>query len=561
MAVLGVIFNVFGAMALLLFGIKLLSESLQKLGGQQLRNWLILVAGNPTRGLLSGFLLTAFLQSSSATTVLLVGFVNSGLISVYNAIGLIFGANIGTTMTTWLITFFGFTLDIKGILLPLLALSIPLFFSSRSSHKSLAELIIGFSLLFFGLQFLKDALPPVETSSLIFNYVRTHQIQGFVPLLLAGLTGLFVTLLVQSSTATIMFTVILLNEGYLSFEAAAAMIVGENIGTTATANIAALIANRNAKRTALIHTLFNLAGALLVIPFFMPAVHGVTMITEAVTQHLANSASLAAPVMISMFHTLFNLVFALLFLPFARVFEKVAVLIIPIRNEAEHSGLYYADSFIAPVSELAIIQIKSPLKAMSLTITEMLEAFPLLLTEKNKEVFASISEGIRKREVFNDELEKTIQQYLSRLGENNLSHSVSRMISSILIATNNMESIADICYKMNVAVERKNSEHAWFTQEQRNNLMTLYEKVKQAIELMDQQITNPSEETRKAAMATEAEINMIRFSIIEKQIEDLQLKKYPLSSAHYYRQLAGYLEKIADHALKVTETLSVAKER
>ncbi|MCE1200835.1 MAG: Na/Pi cotransporter family protein [Bacteroidia bacterium] len=559
MSFLLVVVNVLGAMALLLFGIKLLSESLQKLGGRQLRNWLTVVAGNPARGLLSGFLLTALLQSSSATTVLLVGFVNSGLISVYNATGLIFGANIGTTVTTWLITFFGFTFNIKGFLLPLLAFSIPLFFSSRSSHKSLAELLIGFSLLFFGLQFLKDALPPVDTASPLFNYVRSLDNRGFLPLLLAGFTGMLVTLLVQSSTATITLTIILLSEGYIGFEVAAAMVVGENIGTTATANLAALIANRNAKRSALIHTLFNLAGAVLIIPFFIPAVNGVSSLAAMITHNTAHPEAMAAPLMVSLFHSLFNLTFALLFLPFVQLFVKAAIKIIPLSKEGEQSGLYFADSFIAPVSELAVIQINSPLKTMSRTISEMLEVFPQLLTEKNQEVFASITEGIRKRELFNDELEKATQQYLSRLGESKLSHSVSRMISTVLIATNNMESIADICYKINVAVERKNSEHAWFTQEQRNSLMLLYEKVKFAIELMDRQIAKPSEETRLAALANEAEINTLRFNIIEKQVDELRMKKYPLTSANYFRQLAGYLEKVADHALKVVETLAVSK--
>lgn len=556
MSLLLVIFNVLGAMALLLFGIKLLSESLQKLGGRQLRKWLSVVAGNPARGLFSGFLLTATLQSSSATTVLLVGFVNSGLISVYNATGLIFGANIGTTITTWLITFFGFSFDIRAFLLPLVALSIPLFFTSRSSHKSLAELFIGFALLFFSLQFLKDALPPVDATSPVFNYVRTLDSKGIFPLLFAGLTGLFVTLLLQSSTATITLTIILLTEGYIGFEVAAAMVIGENIGTTATANLAALIANRNAKRAALIHTLFNLSGALLLMPFFLPAIRGVQWLAEALSQTPTFDEVLAAPLMVSLFHSLFNLIFAMLFLPFAHLFEKAAQTIIPIRSSGEQPGLYFADSFIAPVSELAVIQVSRPLNTMSQTIAEMFDTFPMLLTEKNHEVFASITEGIRKREQFNDELERATQQYLSRLGESKLSQSVSCMISTVLIATNNMESIADICYKINLAIERKNKENAWFTQDQRNDLMLLYEKVHLAIFTMQQQISRSTEENLQTALAIESEINSLRYRIIEKQVDELRLKKYPLSSANYFRQLAGYLEKIADHALKVTETLA-----
>ncbi|MBK9292652.1 MAG: Na/Pi cotransporter family protein [Bacteroidetes bacterium] len=556
MSTLLVLLDVFGAMALLLFGIKLLSESLQKLGGRQLRNWLSVVAGNPARGLLTGFLLTALLQSSSATTVLLVGFVNSGLIPVYNSIGLVFGANIGTTVTTWLITFFGFSFNINGLLLPLMALSIPLFFSSRSVHKSLAELLIGFSLLFFGLSLLREALPPLDASSPVFNYVRSIEPAGLFPLLAAGITGLVVTLLVQSSTATITLTIILLSEGYIGFETAAAMVVGENIGTTVTANLAALIANRNAKRTALIHTLFNLIGALLLIPFFLPAVEAVQQLALFPDQGQSNDMQLMSALSVSLFHSLFNIVFALLFLPFARLFEKAAEKLIPLSSAGEQAGLYFADSFIAPVSELAVIQLNTPLKTMSRTVGEMLEVFPLLLTEKNQETFASIAEGIRKREIFNDELEKTTQQYLSRLGESKLSHEASGMISAVLIAISNMESIADICFKINATIERKNAENAWFTQDQRNDLMLLYERVKTALGLMAIQINQPSNDTMQAALEVEAQINQLRYSIIEKQVDELRLKKYPLVSANYFRQLAGYLEKIADHALKVTTTLN-----
>jgi phosphate:Na+ symporter len=559
MGLLLVILNVLGAMALLLFGIKLLSESLQKLGGRQLRSWFSVVSANPARGLLSGFILTAILQSSSASTVLLIGFVNSGLITVYQSTGLIFGANIGTTITTWLITFFGFTFDIKGFLLPLLAFSIPLYFSSRSSHKSLAELIVGFSLLFFGLQFLRDALSTLYPQNTVFNFVRSSAAEGFFPLLLAGLTGVLATILVQSSTATITLTIVLLSEGYISFEVAAALVVGENIGTTATANLAALIGNRNAKRTALIHSLFNLAGALILLPFFIPAVNGVRLLVEFLMQFSYDAESFAAPLKVSLFHTMFNLIFALIFLPFTKYFEKAAFKIIPPSSKDEQTGLYFADSFIAPVSELAVIQINKPLKTMSRTISEMLEVFPKLLIEKNQEVFSSISDGIRKREIFNDELEKATQQYLSRLGESKLSQSASRIISTVLIAISNMESIADICYKINLAVERKNQANAWFTQDQRNDLLLLYEKVKQSVDLMDRQIAKPDQSLLKASTAIEDEINTLRFNMIERQVDELRQNKYPIHSANYFRQLAGYLEKIADHALKVSKTLATAQ--
>jgi len=258
--------SVFGALAFFLFGMKLMSESLQKIAGHRMRHYLSSITSNPWRGLFTGFLITGTLQSSSAATVMLVGFVSAGLLTVAESVGLVFGANIGTTVTSWLITFFGFSFNIRLILLPIIALIIPLYFSTNSGRKSIAEFVLGFSILFFGLQFLRETLPEVNQYSEIVSFLMHQEHKGIGSLLLIVLTGTVITMIIQSSTASITLTMVMFSDGIISFEVASALVIGENIGTTVTANIAAIVGNRNAKRTALIHFLFNLIGAYYFYP-------------------------------------------------------------------------------------------------------------------------------------------------------------------------------------------------------------------------------------------------------------------------------------------------------
>lgn len=554
------VLSILGALAIFIFGMKLLSESLQKLAGERMRYYLSTLTSSRWKGLFTGFAITATIQSSSAATVMLIGFVNAGLISVADSIGLVLGANIGTTVTSWLLTFFGFSYNILMIVLPLLAFTFPLYFSSKSHHKSLAEFAFGFAILFIGLNFLREALPVVDPQNPLLQYLSNLTNENPFSLLLIALVGILITLLIQSSTATIALTAVLLSDGFIDFEMAAALIVGENIGTTATANIAALFANRNAKRTALIHLMFNIAGALLILPFFNYAVYFVEWLSSILMQYIDNRI-IAAPLKVSLFHSLFNIVNALIWINLTSYLEKMSkILIRPAENEAEKNILKYNDNFITPVSEISIVQALKELQLISITIERMFDLIPRMLMEKDAERFRLLSQEMDSKEEVIDKVEGEVNKYISKISENNLSEEGSKLINAIAISVNNLESMADVCYKLARTIEKKNEHKAWFTQEQRNNIQELAQLVFQSLTFMQWHLSANKSLSIEEAEKNEAAINILRIKLIEDNMKDLHEKKYPVISGNYYQQMVVYYEKLGDHAINVIEAIHKSRK-
>lgn len=554
------ILTVLGSLALFIFGMKLLSESLQRLAGEKMRFYLSTLTSNRWRGLFTGLIITGTIQSSSASTVMLIGFVNAGLISVSDSIGLVLGANIGTTVTQWLLTLFGFSYNISSIALPLMALSFPLYFSSRSKHKSLAEFIFGFTLLFIGLQFLRESLPPIDHTSPIVEYLSGTSSQKSLSLIAIAILGIFITLIVQSSTATIALTTVLLGDGFISFEVAAALVVGENIGTTGTANLAAVFSNRNGKRTALIHFLFNLAGALLILPFFRYAVHGVELLSSFLLQNTDNEL-IDAPLKISLFHSLFNIINALIWINFTPYLLKASQFLIkPTFDIKEENVLKYNDNFITPVSEISIVQATKELQVMSLIIERMFKILPEMLLEKDELKFKALSEEINSKESQIDKVEEELNKYLSKISENKLSEEGSRLINAITISVNNLESMADVCYKLARTIEKKNEMKAWFTQDQRNNLQEIADLAHNSLVIMQLHLSTNKSLSSEDAEKNEAAINLMRIRLVEQNMKDLQENAYPVISGNYYQQMIVYYEKLADHAINVVEAVNHGKK-
>lgn len=550
------ILSILGALAFFLFGMKLMSESLQKIAGVKMRQYLSAVTSNKWKGLIAGFLVTGILQSSSAATVLLVGFVNAGLISLLDSVGLIFGANIGTTVTSWLIMFFGYSFNIRAIVLPLIALSIPLYFTSNSRRKSIAEFIMGFSILFIGLQFLRDILPDVQQETQLVHFLSTGQHHGFLALVATAAIGIAITIIIQSSTATIALTIVLLSEGLIGFEVAAALVIGENIGTTATANIAAIVANRNAKRTALIHSLFNLIGALLVIPFFHYFVHLVEQLSNFLLQASSSNQLLEAPMRISLFHSLFNIINALLLIGFTKYLVQLSVKILPIKSdEDDHHVLTFTDNFMTPVSELSVIHTSREINNMAKIAKKMFLSVPALLLEKNPDQYSILSNDMKVCEAEVDEIERQVMNYLTKLTENKLSASSSRLVNAHMIIVNNLESIADVCYKIARVIDIKNSQKAWFNQEQRDNLNAMFSLVEEALEIMGKNLVQPKNIRHEEAVLLEKQINALRNQLVDQHFHDMKAAKYPFNSGNFYQQIVVYCEKIGDHVINVSETL------
>ncbi len=550
------ILSILGALAFFLFGMKLMSESLQKIAGVKMRQYLSAVTSSKWKGLFAGFLVTGVLQSSSAATVLLVGFVNAGLISLLDSVGLVLGANIGTTVTSWLIMFFGYSFNIRAIVLPLIALSIPLYFTSNSRRKSFAEFIMGFSILFIGLQFLRDILPDVQQETQLVHFLSSGQHHGFWALLATAAIGIAITFIIQSSTATIALTIVLLSEGLIGFEVAAALVIGENIGTTATANIAAIVANRNAKRTALIHFLFNLIGALLIIPFFHYFVEMVEWLSEILLQYSSSKQLLEAPMRVSLFHSLFNITNALLLIGFTKYLVNLSVKILPVTSdEGSHHVLTFTDNFVTPVSELSVIHTSREINNMAKIARKMFQSIPALLLEKNPDEYSLLSNDMKVNEAEVDEIERQVMEYLTKLTENKLSAASSRLVNGHMIIVNNIESIADVCYKIARIIDIKNSQKAWFNQAQRDDLTRMFLLVEEALEVMERNLTHPKNIRHEEALAIESQINTLRTQLTEQHLLDMKAAKYPFNSGNFYQQIIVYCEKIGDHVINVSETL------
>lgn len=547
---------IFGALAFFLFGMKLMSESLQKLAGEKMRQRLSAITSSPWKGMATGLGITAMLQSSSASTVMIVGFVNAGLVSVLESVGLIIGANIGTTITAWLITFFGYSFNIKLFLLPILAISIPLYLARSRNRQPITEFIMGFAILFFGLQFMREALPSIQSDSQIIAYLSEKAQHGPASYLLIALLGFVITLIIQSSTAAITLTMVLYSDGFIGFEVAAIMIIGHNIGTSITANIAALVGNRSAKRSALIHLLFNLLGAILFIPFFTPMVRGISHFAEMLSAlHLIGDTTVS-PLKISLFHTGFNLAIALVFIWFVKYLVDLSRFIIPLKDaEEEDIKLEFHDSYLVSTSELSIAHVSKELDLMALRVRRMFKAIPDLLIEKDPESFNIIYHNLKRREQETDKLESDIMAYLTRISESKLSNDGSRLLHTMLTITGKLERISDECFKMARVIENKNKQKAWFTQEQRNALFGLFTLVEEALSLMAHNLNKPDKAELEKAEALEAEINEKRRSMVEQHLADLHAGKYHISAGNLYQQLIVSSEKIGDHAVDVSAAL------
>ena len=549
--------SVLGALAFFLFGMKLMSESLQKIAGFRMRQYLSAITANRWKGLLTGFAITGILQSSSAVTVLVVGFVNAGLITILDSISLVMGANIGTTVTAWLITFFGYSFNIRVIILPLIAFVIPLYFCNNSKRKSLAEFVLGFAILFIGLQFLRDILPDIHRETGIVNFLSTKAENNFLSLLLATLIGAGITLIIQSSTATITLTMVLLSEGMVSFEIAAAMIIGENIGTTATANIAAIVANRDAKRIALIHSIFNLTGALLIIPVFNYVLLFIEELKLLILQLSNNDEMLAAPLKVSLFHSLFNISNTLILIWFIKPLQKLSYVILPLKPKEENSKtLNLQENFVTPVSELSLIQLAKEISRMAEISQKMFDLIPRLLMEKNQEEYQLLNNRIKEMEQEVDQQEQSLMNYLARLTESKLSTESSKLVNGSMIIVNNIESISDICYKLARIIELKNSQKAWFSQAQRDRLHLMFELVKESMSQMKINLDRPQKPDLTIAQQIEIQLNDLRVEYIESHLADLKAGAYPFNSGNFYQQIIVYCEKIGDHAFTVSETLN-----
>ena len=401
--------NILGSLGIFLFGMKIMSEGIQKTAGTRLRNILSYMTRNRFAGVFTGFLTTCLVQSSSATTVMVVSFANAGLLSLVQSIGIIMGANIGTTITGWLVAILGFKFKIASIALPAVGIGLPLIFSKITKRKNLGEIFVGFGLLFLGLKFLKSSVPDIKNNPEVLEFLASYTDLGFLSLIIFIFVGVILTVVVQSSSAAMTITITMAFKGWIDFPTAAALVLGENIGTTITAYLASLGGNYRAKQTARAHMIFNVFGVvwmLISFSFFIP------FIDYIVPGDTLNPNNI--PVHLSMFHTIFNIINVCLLIWFVPQIASIVEKMIKPSNDdiiEDEYKLEYFSTGVQPVPEIAIIEAKKEVVKMSELVTKMLLLFTDSFKGKNK-----IEESINKAkimEIKSDQMQEQISCYLA----------------------------------------------------------------------------------------------------------------------------------------------------
>ena len=545
-----------GSLGLFLYGMKIMSEGLQKFAGDSLRRILTAMTTNRVTGVLTGVLITALIQSSSATTVMVVSFVNAGLLTLTQSIGVIMGANIGTTVTAWLISALGFKVDIAAFSLPLLAFGIPLLFSGKSSRKSVGEFIFGFSFLFMGLQALKANAPDLGANPEMLAFVQNYADMGFFSIILFLFIGAILTMIVQASAATMAITLIMCANGWIDYQLGVALVLGENIGTTITANLAALTGNTQARRAALAHLAFNIFGVIWVLILFYPFTNAVSWFVTNVMR--ISDPSVAVSFKLAAFHTAFYLSNSFVMFLFVGLIElTVFFLIKGKKDEDEEYRLRYITGGMLSTAELSILQARKEITLFAERTGRMLDMVKALFYEKNEDAFLKTYSRVEKYESISDRMEIEIANYLTCVAEGRLSSEGKEEIRIMLRAVSEIESIADSCNNMARSIKRRNEFKSIFTDEQNHNVDQMLALTEKALHRMIE-ILKKSELVRddvNPSYNIENEINNYRNQLKIHNVEDINNKKYQYQDGVYYMDIIGEAEKLGDYVLNVVQAV------
>lgn len=554
------ILTLIGSLGIFLFGMKMMSEALQKVAGNRLRTILAAMTSNRFVGIITGFLITAIIQSSSATTVMVVSFVNAGLLSLSQAFGVIMGANVGTTITAWIVALLGFKVDISSVAIPIIAFSVPLLFSKHNSRRYVGEIIMGFSLLFFGIGLLKSSVPDINHHPEILEFLKNYTNLGFGSVLLFLLVGTILTVVVQSSSATMAITLIMCSQGWIDFPLAAAMVLGENIGTTITANIAAWSGNIAAKRAAFSHFLFNMFGVCWMLVAFYPFTNMVQTIVEKIGP--SNPSEISA-FSLSLFHTMFNICNICILVWFSNYIVKFIEKIIkkkavPTNDNDEIFHLQYISTGLLSTSELSILQASKEIVVYGERTHKMFNQVRDLLCENETIEFAKRYSRIEKYENISDRMEIEIANYLTSLASGRLSTESKKQVQTKLRIISEVESIGDSCYNIARILQRKREQEVEFSKHISEQLQTMFELVDRAMSQMEHCLNDDNFQLSELHKSQnfENEINNLRNQLKTQNVEDVKDGKYPYNISTLYMDIVVECEKIGDCIINVVEAIA-----
>lgn len=552
------IFSLLGSLGLFLYGMKIMSEGLEKFAGDRLRSILAAMTKNRVMGVLTGVLITALIQSSSATTVMVVSFVNAGLMTLAQSIGVIMGANIGTTVTAWIISIVGFKVNIAAFAIPLLAIGMPLIFNKKSSRKSMGEFIFGFSFLFMGLSFLQEAATALNIGELVANMLANlpFSYDSYGTFILFVIVGAIVTMIVQASAATMAITLMLfgMNIKGFGFEQAAALAMGQNIGTTITAFMASLTANTQARRAALAHMFFNVFGVVVVLLFFPWACDAISWF---VTNFMGTNNDLFK---LSTFHTAFNILNTLLLIGFVHQIEALVCWALPMKEEQEEEyRLKFISAGLLSTAELSILQAKKEINSFAERCHRMFGLVGDLLGTEKDDDFNKLFSRIGKYEAITDRMEVEIANYLNKVSEGRLSDESKAGIQKMLRQIDDLESIGDSCYNLARTLHR-HREYAKenFTKEQTENIHSMMSLAEMALDEMVKIVEHPDFQGRGYAKSRniETEINNYRNHLKTKNLDDVNDGKYSYQLGVFYTDYVSECEKLGDYVMNVVQASS-----
>ena len=512
-----------GSLGLFLYGMKIMSEGLQKVAGDRLRSILTAMTTNRVTGVLTGVLITALIQSSSATTVMVVSFVNAGLLTLAESISVIMGANIGTTVTAWIISIFGFKVDMAAFALPLLAIALPLIFSGKSNRKSVGEFIFGFSFLFMGLSYLKANAPDLNANPEMLAFVQNYTDMGFFSILLFLFIGTILTMI--------------------------------------TANLAALTANTQAKRAALAHFVFNVFGVIWVLIIFHPFMQLVNWVVDTFFQ--TSNPEVAISYKLSAFHSIFNICNVCILIWGVKLIERTVCALIHPKEEDEEPRLRFITGGMLSTAELSILQARKEIHLFAERTHRMFGMVQDLLHTEKDDDFNKLFSRIEKYENISDNMELEIANYLNQVSEGRLSSESKLQIRAMLREVTEIESIGDSCYNLARTINRKRQTNQDFTEKQYEHIHFMMKLTNDALAQMIVVVEKPEHQSIdiNKSFNIENEINNYRNQLKNQNILDVNNKEYDYQMGVYYMDIIAECEKLGDYIVNVVEASSDVKEK
>lgn len=558
-----IFFKIIGALALLIYGMKGMSEALQKMAGSQLRHILGTMTKNRFTGMLTGMFVTCSVQSSSATTVMTVSFVNAGLLTLAQAISIIMGANIGTTLTAWIMSL-GFSFNFTDVVFPAFIVGILLIYTRR--HRYIGDFLFGIAFMFFSLAILSDTGKEMDLghNQALLEFFSSFDTNSYITIIVFLLIGTVLTCILQSSAALMAITMVLCSSGVLPIYLGIALVMGENIGTTATANLAALGANTQARRAALAHLVFNVFGVLWVLCVFYPFVDLVCNFVNYDPQsHDLNPIKLS--VVLAAFHTSFNICNTFILIWFIPQIEKLVCWLIKPRTNDEEEEFrlrYIGGNSIMETPELSVLEAQKEIILFAERIQRMFGFVRELLNTTNDTAFTKLFTRIEKYEGISDNMEIEIAKYLDSVSDAHLSDETKARIRAMLREISEIESIGDSCYNIARNISRKFKGKEDFTESQYEHLHQMFELTDDSLTQMNIMLSGRKDKLDvNRSFNIENEINNYRNQLKSQNINDVNSHEYTYAIGTMYMDIICECEKLGDYVINVVEARMGTKQR